>query len=111
MEAKNFLDQFLELITPFLKKIILEVLKDYQSLSTSTSALAEDDFLDAHASARYIGESLSSFYRRTSNKELPFYKRGKRVFCKKSELKAWMEAGKSHSRTEIRQQFQQQSAC
>lgn len=64
----------------------------------------EDEFLDAKKSAEFIGESLSSFYRRTSNREIPFYKRGKKIFCKKSELKLWLEEGKKKTRAEIRRE-------
>ncbi|MEN7550103.1 helix-turn-helix domain-containing protein [Rapidithrix thailandica] len=65
-----------------------------------------DEFLDAPASADFIGESLSSFYHRTSKREIPFYKRGKKIFCKRSELTEWLEAGKHPSRFEIRSELQ-----
>jgi len=89
-----------------IKEALLEALASGElDLSNRPTQPPEDSFLDAPASAAFIGESLSSFYRRTSNKELPHYKRGKRIFCKQSELKTWLEAGKQPTRNEVRQSF------
>lgn len=37
----------------------------------------------------------------TSNREIPFHKRGKRIMFLKSEIDGWLQENKSKSRTEI----------
>ena len=95
----------LSLFRQFLKSILKEILQELlpellQELHYNQSTSSEE-FLDAQKSAAFIGESLSSFYRRTSDRDIPFYKRGKKIFCKKSELIAWLESGKKKSTKEI----------
>lgn len=40
----------------------------------------------------------------TSNREIPFHKRGKRIMFLKSEIDDWLQENKSKSRTEIRRE-------
>ena len=87
-------------LADWIKILLKEAIEEYYSdqiLITQNKS----EFLDAQTSADFIGESLSSFYRRTSNREIPHYKRGKKIFCKKSELIAWIEGGKKKSQQEI----------
>ena len=95
----NFLILFLSTTKSFIREILLEVLEEY--FANQGFHAPEKEFLDAPSSAEFIGESLSSFYRRTSNREVPFYKRGKKIFCKKAELIKWLESGKKKSRAEV----------
>jgi hypothetical protein len=80
-----------------IKEVLPEMLSEYLPKKDDSA-----EFLGAQQSADFIGESLSSFYQRTSKREIPFYKRGKKVFCKRSELIAWLESGKKATRKEMR---------
>jgi excisionase family DNA binding protein len=61
----------------------------------------QDEFLNIEEVARFINESKSSVYSRTSSRNIPFYKRGKRLMFKKSEIMSWLESGKKKTRSEI----------
>ena len=61
----------------------------------------QDEFLNIEEVARFINESKSSVYSRTSSRNIPFYKRGKKLIFKKSEIQSWLEAGKKKTREEL----------
>jgi len=61
----------------------------------------QDDLLNIEEVARFINESKSSVYSRTSKRTIPFYKRGKKLLFKRSEVLAWLESGKKKTRAEL----------
>lgn len=54
---------------------------------------AEDDLLTVQHATEYLRISPSALYQLTSRKEIPFMKRGKRLYFKKKELCQWVEEG------------------
>lgn len=60
-----------------------------------------DLVLDVKQAARYTHLSLSRIYKFTSQKEIPHYKKGKRLYFKKSELREWLTKTKIITSTEI----------
>jgi hypothetical protein len=42
----------------------------------------------------------------TSRREIPFYKKGKRVYFRKTELLEWIELGKRKTREELKLEAQ-----
>lgn len=61
----------------------------------------EENFLGPQEAADFLGDALATLYGRTSKNEIPFYKRGKKLYFKKSELIEWIEAGKCRSVYEL----------
>ncbi|PIB34981.1 hypothetical protein BFP72_06030 [Reichenbachiella sp. 5M10] len=61
----------------------------------------EERLLNVREAARYLGDAVATLYGRTSKNEIPFYKRGKKVYFKKSELLAWIEEGRVKSQSQI----------
>ncbi|WP_258102197.1 helix-turn-helix domain-containing protein [Marinoscillum pacificum] len=64
----------------------------------------EDRLLNVREAARFLGDAVATLYGRTSKNEIPFYKRGKKVYFKKSELLAWIEQGRVKSQKEIQEE-------
>lgn len=64
----------------------------------------EDRLLNVREAARFLGDAVATLYGRTSKNEIPFYKRGKKVYFKKSELVAWIEQGRVKSQKEIQEE-------
>ena len=60
--------------------------------------------LNVSECAIMLGISESRVRHLTSDRELPFYKQGKSVFFKKSEIEDWMLSQKVQSKAEIQQQ-------
>lgn len=55
----------------------------------------EDELLTVQHATAYLRISASSLYQLTSRFEIPFMKRGKRLYFKKEELRQWIEEGSS----------------
>ncbi|MES2766570.1 MAG: helix-turn-helix domain-containing protein [Bacteroidota bacterium] len=51
--------------------------------------------------ASLLNLAVQTMYGMTSRREIPFYKKGKRLYLKKSELLEGIEEGKKKSRAEI----------
>lgn len=52
--------------------------------------LAAKPVLDIQEAVLFTGFSLGHLYRLTSNKEIPHYKKDRKLYFKKSELEEWM---------------------
>jgi len=77
---------------------LLVIVKEHKATESEDE---EDRLLNVREAARYLGDAVATLYGRTSKNEIPFYKRGKKVYFKKSELLAWIEEGRVKSQTEI----------
>lgn len=54
----------------------------------------EGEFLNFTEMRRYLKLAQSTAYQKVSNGEIPHYKKGRRLYFKKDELKAYLESGK-----------------
>ena len=77
---------------------LLVIVKDHK---TPESEDDDERLLNVREAARYLGDAVATLYGRTSKNEIPFYKRGKKVYFKKSELLAWIEEGRVKSQSQI----------
>ena len=59
--------------------------------------------LTMQEAALYIGYKVSSLYVLCSRREIPYYKRGKNNYFKKSELDDWMVGERVETGAELRQ--------
>ncbi|MBR09479.1 MAG: DNA-binding protein [Rickettsiales bacterium] len=88
-------------------EVILERLDKIESLleKLQSDEIAvknkEEKFLSPQEAADFLGDALATLYGRTSKNEIPFYKRGKKLYFKKSELIEWIEAGKCKTIDEL----------
>jgi excisionase family DNA binding protein len=68
--------------------------------AAATPAGEEDDLLDAEQAARLLRLKIRSVYNKTSQRELPFMKRGRKIYFSRRELLDWMTAGRTQTRAE-----------
>lgn len=71
-------------------EVLLVSVKEHKSSEPDGE---EERLLNVREAARFLGDAVATLYGRTSKNEIPFYKRGKQVYFKKSELLAWIEEG------------------
>ncbi len=76
----------------------------YTVLETNRTTNKEE-FLNVSQVADLIEESVASIYTRTSNRTIPFYKKGKRLLFKKAEIIKWIESGKKKTIEEIQNEI------
>jgi excisionase family DNA binding protein len=75
-----------------LKVIIAEAMQE--SLKQRQS---EDEFLNVIEASEYLKIPVTTIYDYTSNKKIPFHKKGKKLHFSKHELNAWMKSKNKES--------------
>ena len=98
-------------------KIILTTQGELESLihSSVRKALNEQadkpetsitEFLNLKDAAKYLNLAPQTIYGLTSKNGIPFLKRGKKLYFKKSELENWINEGKHQSISEIKKELE-----
>ncbi len=84
-------------------ELILNKLTEIENLIKQKNGITigTEEILNLEAASFYVGISKSTIYKYTSTKEIPHFKRGKRLFFKKVELDDWLTTNKVSSRDEI----------
>ncbi|MBA2611912.1 MAG: helix-turn-helix domain-containing protein [Bacteroidetes bacterium] len=54
----------------------------------------EDEFFNVQQASQYLKIPVTTLYDYTSNKKIPFHKKGKKLHFSKHELNAWMKTKK-----------------
>ncbi|MEQ9229047.1 MAG: helix-turn-helix domain-containing protein [Cyclobacteriaceae bacterium] len=81
---------------------IENILVDQKSMRVELQENEEDKLLNVKEAAQFLGESVATLYGRTCRNQIPFYKRGKKLYFKKPELLSWVEKGRHKTVDEIR---------
>jgi excisionase family DNA binding protein len=72
----------------FAEKLLSERLHEVKTPSDS------DEYFDFLEMCDFLGIAQSTGYQRVSRGEIPHFKKGRRLYFKKSELLAWVESGR-----------------
>ena len=75
----------------------IEVLLSQLIRSNAEQEPKEENILNVQGAADFLHESKATIYSRTSRREIPFYKRGKRIYFKRVELIEWLERGRKQT--------------
>lgn len=85
-----------------LEELILKSIKTALQLHTPLkTATPYKHIFDANEAAQFLQISKHTLYRMTSNNEVPHFKRGRKLYFKRSELLKWIEAGKQKTVDEM----------
>jgi excisionase family DNA binding protein len=84
-------------------ELIMNKLTEIEKLIKQKNGITvgTEEILNLEMASAYVGISKSTIYKYTSTKEIPHFKRGKRLFFKKAELDEWLTTNKISSREEI----------
>lgn len=83
----------------FLKQAIYSILKDLKFNTTQSES--EQEIIDVKQAADFLHLKVSTLYEKTSDKTIPHFKKGKKLYFNKSELKEWVRIGKIKTNLEI----------
>lgn len=64
----------------------------------------ESVLINVQEAAALLNLAVATLYEKTSRKQIPHYKHGKKIMFKKSELLAWVEACKVKTLKDIRKE-------
>ena len=67
----------------------------------------EKEILTIEEAASFLNLTKQTIYQRTSNRTIPFYKKNKRLYFKRSELITWLEEGKMKTQEEFDEEMEQ----
>jgi excisionase family DNA binding protein len=61
----------------------------------------EHDLLNVKQASKFLDLAIPTVYSKVCRREIPVNKKGKRLYFYKSELQAWIKAGRKRTRDEI----------
>lgn len=64
-----------------------------------------DELMNINEVSKYLDESVQSIYSRTSQRTIPFYKKGKKLLFKKTEILDWLDGQKKKTITELQNEI------
>lgn len=67
----------------------------------SPSKSSNNEIFDVTQAVEFLKIPTSTLYTLTSQKKIPYYKRGKKLYFKKSELQLWIDKGKKMTQDEF----------
>lgn len=80
VELKSLLTQFREIVS--------------EEISKTPQPKPEKQIFQLEEAASFLGLSKSTIYRLTSTNEIPFLKKGGKIWFERTELIAWLKEGK-----------------
>jgi excisionase family DNA binding protein len=89
-----------------LESLIQNCFRKAMSEQTRKSETSKTEFLNLKEAAQYLNLANQTIYGLTSKNEIPFLKRGKKLYFKKSELENWINEGKRKSVAEIKKELE-----
>ena len=91
--ANNVIIQFTELeFKQLIKSCIIEGI-----IESTPTPQEENKLLSVKEAAKHLNLAVQTLYGFTSNRVIPFIKKGKKLYFKKSDLNIWLEEGKKSS--------------
>jgi len=73
-------------------------------LSKQAEPTPQKKYLQAQASADFLGITLPTFYSKSSRAELPVLKRNGKLYCLESDLMKYLEQGRRKTNAEIKEE-------
>ena len=80
---------------------IENLLKNVMKNDNGTVTITE--VLNLNQAAEYVSLSKSAIYKKTSERDIPHFKKGKKLYFKRSELDSWLTSMKIATKDEIDQ--------
>ena len=81
-----------------------EIQKSLSKLTQSAEGPADDEVLNIEEACRLLHLSKQTLYNKVNRREIPVFKKGKRLYFSKNSLLKWIQAGKVKTRQEIREE-------
>ena len=63
-----------------------------------------DGYLNAQETAEFLRLSITTIYTMTSRRQIPFFKKGKKLYFRHEDLVRWMETGRNKDQAQIKEQ-------
>lgn len=89
-------------------ELILDKLNNIENLlktvmKNDNGTITITEVLNLNQAAEYVSLSKSAIYKKTSERNIPHFKKGKKLYFKRSELDHWLTSMKISTKDEIDQ--------
>lgn len=85
-----------------LREIVSDILENFFKKSPQKQDdPTMKDILNAKEAAGFLDLAITTLYGLTSDNKVPHFKRGKKLYFRRSELLAWIEEGRIKTREEL----------
>jgi excisionase family DNA binding protein len=91
----NFSEEELKIC---IKDTVKEALREFSNFHNDPSS---DNLLSISEASKYTHLAKQTLYGLTSRREIPFIKKGKKLYFKRMELEAWIMEGRKLTKHEI----------
>ncbi|HEX7413658.1 MAG TPA: helix-turn-helix domain-containing protein [Bacteroidia bacterium] len=81
----------------FLKEALCDIIGD--GLTQTKSNIPE--ILDVKQAAEFLRLKITTLYEKTSEKTIPHFKKGNKLYFNRDELQAWVQEGKVKTNSEL----------
>lgn len=66
----------------------------YKVITNAHTQNAQEQFLTVHETARFLNLSVPTIYSKAGKREIPFMKRGKRLYFARKDLETYLQGGR-----------------
>src|SRR5690554_2109882 len=103
MEQNLTFERLPEAVTELTRKVdeLYKVIKNVQPQETA------DQFLTVDETAEFLNLSIPTIYSKVSKRELPYMKRGKRLYFARKDLETYLQGGRVKTVREIEDEADQ----
>lgn len=91
----------LQLTSSELETVVQNAVRKAMTSQTSSVERNENSFLTVAEAATYLNLAKQTLYGYTSQRVIPFVKRGKKLFFQREALENWLLEGKKQTQAEI----------
>lgn len=88
-----------------LQNLILSSVKRALNEQLSSSKVEVPEILNIQEAADFLKLKIHTIYGYTSQMQIPFIKRGKKLYFEKSKLQAWLQEGSRESISDIQKRL------
>ena len=93
--------QFYMLSEEGIKVLAEQITENIKKAMNSSNSSNEDVFMNIDETAKLIDLSKPTVYGLVHQNNIPYHKKGKRLYFLKSEILAWLKSGKHQTQSEL----------
>lgn len=86
----------------------LDKISELLVLKETSRDLSEDTLLNIQQAAQFLSLAVNTIYSKVSRKEIPYIKKGKRLYFSRDQLAEWIKSGISSSTSRIQSETETQ---
>jgi excisionase family DNA binding protein len=93
--------QFFMLSEEGIKALTEQISENILKVINPTNATYEDTFMTIEETSKMVNLCKATIYGLTHQNDIPFHKKGKRLYFLKSEILTWIKSGKRESKSDV----------